>query len=199
MWHRSLALLFAAIAFLAASAASAHPHVWIDARAKLIFHNGKITSIRMHWTFDPLFTAMVMHEHDKDKNKKFSRAEAADVEKNAFSNLKNYSYFTHLRLNGKPAKVSRVTGFKPSYAGGKLVYEFTVLLDRPVDPQKTRFGFGVYDETFFIQVEFEKKQPVAVAGAGSAGCTYRIVVDKKHPYYYGMNFPVIATLRCAGS
>jgi ABC-type uncharacterized transport system substrate-binding protein len=199
MWHRGLALLFAAIAMMAASAAGAHPHVWIDARAKLIFHKGKITAIRMHWTFDPLFSALVMHEHDKDKNKKFSKAEAADVEKNAFSNLKNYSYFTHLRLDGKPAKVSRVNGFKPSFAGGKLVYEFTVLLDRPVDPQKTRFSFGVYDETYYIEVDFEKKHPVAVAGAGSAGCTYKIVQDKRHAIYYGLVFPFMATLRCAGS
>jgi len=199
MWRRLAVVLLGLTALVAASSAGAHPHVWIDAKAKLIFHKGKITAIRMHWTFDPLFTAVVMHEHDKDKNKKFNRAEAADIRQNAFSNLKNYSYFTHLRLDGKPANVSRVKGFKPSYVGGKLVYEFTVLLDRPVDPLKTRFGFGVYDKTYFIEIQFEKVDPVAVAGPGSHGCTYKLVLDKKHAFYYGMNFPLIAAFRCAGS
>ena len=36
-------------------------------------------------------------------------------------------------------------------------------------------------------------------GTGSAGCSHQIVVDKKNPFYSGMIFPRIATLRCAGS
>jgi len=199
MWKRALALLFGVAALAAASAAGAHPHVWIDAKAKLIFDKGNITAIRMRWTFDPLFTTLVMGEHDKDKNKRFDKAEVADLKANAFSNLKNYSYFTHLRLDGAPAKVSRVTGFKPSFVGGKLVYEFTVLLDKPVDPLKTRFGFGVYDETYYIEIQFDEKSPIAMTGAGSAGCNHAIAVDKKNPFYNGIIFPNIATLRCAGS
>lgn len=199
MRMRFTAMLFGLTALVAASSASAHPHVWIDAKAKVIFKKGKITAIRMHWTFDPLFTMLVMGEHDKDKSKSFNKAEAADIQKNAFSNLKDYSYFTHLRLDGKPAKVSRVSGFKPSFVGGKLVYEFTVLLDKPVDPLKTRFGFGVYDESYYIEIQFDEKAPIAKTGAGSAGCTHKIAVDKKNPFYNGIIFPRIATLRCVGS
>jgi len=199
MWTRLAAALFGLSALIAASTASAHPHVWIDAKATLVFDKGKIAAIRMHWTFDPLFTMLVMGEHDKDKSKSFDKAEVADLRNNAFSNLKDYSYFTHLRLDGKPAKVSRVKGFKPSFVGGKLVYEFTVLLDNPVDPLKTRFGFGVYDETYYIEIQFDEKAPVAKTGAGSAGCTHTIAVDKKNPFYNGIIFPRIATLRCVGS
>jgi tRNA threonylcarbamoyladenosine biosynthesis protein TsaE len=199
MWRRLAVLLIGLTALVAAASAGAHPHVWIDAKATVIFTKGKVTAIHMRWTFDPLFTAMVMGEHDKDKNKSFNKAEAVDIQKNAFSNLKNYSYFTHLRLNGKPAKVSRVRGFKPTFVKGKLVYDFTVLLDKPVDPLKTRFGFGVYDETYYIEIQFDEKTPVAKTGRGSAGCTYKIAVDKKHPFYSGIIFPRIATLRCVGS
>lgn len=199
MWMRIAAALIATLALVSASSAGAHPHVWIDAKATVIFQKGKVIAIRMHWTFDPLFAMLVMGEHDKDKNKSINKAEAADIQKNAFSNLKDYSYFTHLRLDGKVARVSRVTGFKPSFVGGKLVYVFTVWLDRPVDPLKTRFGFGVYDESYYIEIQFDEKAPVAMTGAGSTGCTYKIAVDKKNPFYSGIIFPRIATLRCAGS
>jgi len=199
MWKRLFALMIGATALMAANAASAHPHVWIDAKATLVFEQGKITAIRMHWTFDPLFTMLVMGHHDKDKDKKINKAEAADIEVNAFSNLKNFSYFTHLRLDGTPAKVSRVTGFKPSFTGEKLVYEFTVLLDKPIDPLKTRFGVGVYDETYYIEIQFDEKAPVAVTGAGSAGCKHTIAEYKKNAFYNGIIFPRIATLSCAGT
>lgn len=199
MWKRFVAVMVGAVALFAASSAGAHPHVWIDAKATLVFEKGKITAIRMHWAFDPMFSMLVMGEHDKDKNKRFDKAEVADVQANAFSNLKEYSYFTHLRLDGEVAKVSRVKDFKPSFNGEKLVYEFTILLDKPVDPLKTRFGFGVYDETYYVEVQFDEKAPVALTGAGSAGCTHTIAVDKKNPFYSGIIFPRVATLRCAGS
>ena len=38
-----------------------------------------------------------------------------------------------------------------------------------------------------------------MVGPGSAGCTHKIAEDKKNPFYFGMIFPRIATLRCAGS
>ena len=87
MWKRLAALLVGTLALMAAGSAGAHPHVWVDAKATLIFQKGKITAIRMHWTFDPLFTTLVMSEHDKDKNKTFSPAEVDDLEKNAFENF----------------------------------------------------------------------------------------------------------------
>ena len=184
---------------LTAAPAGAHPHVWIEANATLVFERGKVTAIRLHWTFDQIFSSAVIGEYDKNKDKSFNAAETADLRKNAFSNLKHYSYFTHLRIAGKPAEASKVAGFKASIVKGQLVYRFTLRLDDPVDPLKTPLGVTLYDKSFYVDVQFRKKNPLRLVGKGSAGCTHSIAKDKNNPIYFGLVFPRVATLRCAGS
>ena len=54
-----LAAALVAGILLAASPALAHPHVFVDAKAEIVFDkNGAITAIRHIWQFDPDFTAM---------------------------------------------------------------------------------------------------------------------------------------------
>src|SRR5204862_1189135 len=47
---------------------------------------------------------------------------------------------------------------------------FTVPLERPVDPRKGVFMLKVYDPEFFIDFEYQAKNPVAVKGAMPMSC-----------------------------
>ena len=56
--RRGLAALSVAAGLLAASTASAHPHMWIDARAVIDLDADKrITAVRQVWRFDEMFGA----------------------------------------------------------------------------------------------------------------------------------------------
>ncbi|RYD93620.1 MAG: DUF1007 family protein, partial [Sphingomonadales bacterium] len=50
------AVIAAALA-LSAGVAQAHPHIWIDAKAKIVFNDqGELTGIYNTWTFDEAFS-----------------------------------------------------------------------------------------------------------------------------------------------
>ncbi|OWT75077.1 hypothetical protein CEY04_20300 [Achromobacter sp. HZ28] len=43
---------------MAATAAQAHPHMWIDAQAALVFDGqGRLEAVRERWKFDEMFVA----------------------------------------------------------------------------------------------------------------------------------------------
>ena len=184
---------------LSTGSATAHPHVWIDSEATMEFKKGRLTAVHMRWSFDDLFSSFVLGEFDKNKDKKLDKAESAEVQKNAFSNLKNFNYFTHLRVDGEKVKIMAVRNFKPSVEDGKVVYRFTVDLPQPVDPNAKAVGLSVYDDTFYVDVAFAKTNAVRFQGKAPTGCSYKVTRDKKNPIYFGAVFPQLATLNCAGS
>lgn len=184
---------------LSTGSTAAHPHVWIDSEATMEFKDGKLTAVHMRWSFDDLFSSFVLGEFDRNKDKKLDKAESAEVQKNAFSNLKNFNYFTHLRIGGEKVKITAVRNFKPSVEDGKVVYRFTVDLPQPVDPNAKVVGLSVYDDTFYVDVAFAKTNPVRFKGKAPNACTYKVTRDKKNPIYFGAVLPQLATLNCAGS
>jgi ABC-type uncharacterized transport system substrate-binding protein len=97
VWQRRLGLGLLIAAFSIARA-EAHPHVWIDYDLTVDFDAGKMTALHMEWSFDEDFTAAVLRDivGDKKPPKTLKPADVAKIEKDAFSNLKNYGYFTHI-------------------------------------------------------------------------------------------------------
>lgn len=192
------AMMVLAVASLAAAPATAHPHVWIDNVTTLIFENGKITGLRIKWTFDELFGSGVIKDFDKDDNGAFDKEETAVVHKEAFSSLAEYEYFANVFVGGKKLKITEARDFKPSVSkGGQLVYEFTVVLPAPVDPKAPGLKIGIYDPSFYIYVGPDKDDPVRFAGMEDGACRYKIIEDKENPIYFGNVYPPVIMLDCA--
>jgi ABC-type uncharacterized transport system substrate-binding protein len=61
--HAAAALL----PLLAAGAASAHPHVFADAAVEVRFGARGLEGVRVAWTFDELFSSMVLQEYDRQR------------------------------------------------------------------------------------------------------------------------------------
>jgi ABC-type uncharacterized transport system substrate-binding protein len=63
-------------ALLAAGPALAHPHVFVDAKAELVFSApGTITAVRNIWQFDRAFSEYAIQGLDADDDGKLSDAE----------------------------------------------------------------------------------------------------------------------------
>ncbi|GAN49493.1 hypothetical protein ME121_3522 [Methylobacterium sp. ME121] len=95
------ALLLAAALGCAASAAAAHPHVWVTAKAQLVYEGGKLVGVRDTWSFDPEYTAFVTQGLDTDKDGKLSPEELAGLAAENTANLAEFGYFTKLKVGGK--------------------------------------------------------------------------------------------------
>lgn len=181
-----------------AAPAWAHPHVWIDNTATFVFAQGKIGSIRLRWEFDEIFSASLISQFDKNKDKKLDPAEIKELEKGAFANLANYSYFTYLTVDDKPVPVVRVTGFTAWIEKDKLVYEFTVPLDRPVDPAAQAFAFAVYDLEYFVELDMGGRERDGARYEGNAGVTCKATVGENPSkrIYSGQVAPPEMRLTC---
>jgi len=66
----SLFEVFPDVVFMAVftGSAAAHPHVWVTARAQVIFNaKGEIEAIRQAWTFDEMYSAFVTEGQGKGR------------------------------------------------------------------------------------------------------------------------------------
>src|SRR5690348_12685207 len=73
----------------------AHPHVFVDARAEILFDGqGRMTAIRHVWEFDRAFSAFASQGLDKDGDGVLSAKELAPLAKTNVTSLNYYGFFT---------------------------------------------------------------------------------------------------------
>lgn len=123
--RRAVALGVLAAVLAAAAPAGAHPHVFVDHTVVVRFGAGGPEAVDFSWTFDDMFSALIIQSFDADKDKKFSAREVRVIEEKHFGNLKEYQYFVSIRHGGKPLPIT-VRQFRATTARGQVTYAFTV-------------------------------------------------------------------------
>tara|TARA_R110000751_G_scaffold20536_2_gene60001 strand:+ start:7659 stop:8309 length:651 start_codon:yes stop_codon:yes gene_type:complete len=177
--------------------AQAHPHVWLDTQATMIFTGKKISAIRMVWVFDDMFSLTVMDQFDHNHDRRFFDAENDEVRDNAFVALADIGFLTYLRRNEKVVKVAGFQNFIADITDeGRVKYSFTLNLAKPVDPIADQIGLSVYDSEYFIDVGFAKDNPISFSGNDGITCSYKMGEDDKHRIYFDMVSPQRADITC---
>jgi len=184
------------LALLAPVAAQAHPHVLVDVHTLVEFKDGKIVSLFMGWKFDPIFSASLFKDFDKNKNGKLDPAEIKDIEREAFRDTKAQGHFTYARVGDAPVTWKDATDFKVIGVKDSLLYAFRLSLPTPVDPRKVTFSFTTYEETFYIDMDFPDDKAVTLTGDGSQGCRATIAPDLGNTIFGGAVTPKRATISC---
>jgi ABC-type uncharacterized transport system substrate-binding protein len=101
--HLGLKSALTAFAVGLTSPALAHPHVWVTAKAEVVFApDGKVTGVRHHWTFDEAYTAYVTQGLDRNGDGKLTPEELQDLATENAASLNEFDYFTVLKARGKP-------------------------------------------------------------------------------------------------
>ena len=151
--------------------ALAHPHVWVAMRSDVVFNgDGLIKGINLEWAFDDGYTQMALDGLDTNGDGVYSQDELAPLTRENIASLKDYEFFTVMRVAGKKQEIGEVTEYGQIWSNGKLALHFHVPLKTPVDPQKGEFVVKVYDPDFFIAMDYEPDDPVTVIGAMPAAC-----------------------------
>lgn len=142
-----------------------HPHIWVDSRVEILVYGDRVDAIRAHWTFDPMFTEMILLDFGRAREGRFTDTQIRAIHDGAFQNLRHFGYFTMVRVDGREIPVERVENFHAYVdAGGDLVYRFDIPLGVNVRGRERSIAVAMYDETFFTDMMFQENYAV-VRGA----------------------------------
>lgn len=194
--RRLLTVLALALLPAAPGTAQAHPHVLVDVHALVEFKDGKIVSLFMGWKFDPVFSASLLKDFDKNHDNCLDAEEMKTLEREAFRDTKPQGHFTYARIGAEPVTWPDATDFKVIGVKDTLMYAFRLPLPRPIDPRQEAFSFTTYEETFYIDMDFPNDKAVTLNGEGSAGCRATIAPDHGNTIFGGAVTPKRATITC---
>jgi len=188
--------LTAAIVFICISAAFSHPHVFIDYSVTFIFNDSKIKGVQVSWVFDEMFSSTMIHDYDLNHDGVFSGNEVNTIREEAFSNLKNYNYFSHLNLNGTKVPVKKVKYFTADILkGSRLMYSFFIPVQEKEPLHWSTISYSVYDKTYFCSAAERKEQPATVKGLPRDRYTVRLKDNSRQSYYNNAVVPREIVLR----
>ena len=157
--------------------ALAHPHVWITAKAEVVFaSDGKVTGIRHHWTFDEAYTAYVTQGLDKNNDGQLTPEELQELADENAAGLADFEYFTTLKVFGKPQAFAEPREARMVMSGQQVAMSFLLPLKTPaslVGPM----AIEIDDDSFFVYFSLVDKAAVTLANAPQ-GCVTNIAKAK---------------------
>ena len=162
------------VACICATAAEAHPHVWVTYETTIVYDKATVTGVEHVWTFDDMYTAMAVQGLDKNNDGKYDREELAELAKVNMDGLKDFDYFTFAKLGTAALKFSGPAEPWLEHVNGILRLHFKLPLAEPVLAEAEGLSLSIYDPSFFIAFEPEKTDALKLASA-PAGCTAAFV------------------------
>lgn len=164
-----LVILISAFLF-ASSPVWAHPHVWVTARAQVLFDaQGLVTGFRHVWKFDEAYSAF--QTQGLTANGEIpTREQMAPLAKTTMATMPDFKYFTFAKIGGVALEYGPAINPHFDVGADKLV---TLTYDLPlIKPQapKPILVLQVYDPDFYVEFNFAETDPIALAGAPN-GCS----------------------------
>ncbi|MFC1754274.1 DUF1007 family protein [Thermoproteota archaeon] len=178
------------IVFLTTGYAYGHPHVFIEGAITAQFNAQGLEGFYINWLFDEMFSSSIYMDYDKNKDKKFNEEEMNLIKEEAFSNLENYNYFTHISTSNEIIKLNKVEQFKVTSKGTKVEYSFFIPCLIQAGDVSKKLSIGMYDESYFVDIAYKEKSPFTCSQADLFKCTFTLKENPNHSFYLGQFNPL---------
>ena len=170
----ALAAVLPGLALVAAVPARAHPHVWVEARAEIVFDAaGRVAAVRHSWTFDEAFSAFASQGLDTDGDGVLTRAELQPLADINVESLAEFDFFTFLTRGDTAVAFTAPGDNWLDNADGLLTLNFTLPLAEPFAAGAGRFDVEIFDPEYFVAFSLPDADAVRLAGA-PAGCAVEV-------------------------
>lgn len=164
-----LVSLLATSTLATSTPALAHPHVFVTARAEVLYApDGKMTGVRHAWTFDKVYSSYITQGLDADGNGKLAPDEMRDLAKENTFSLVEFDYFTIVKANGAKQAFGEPRDWGMTYADEEVTLAYVLPLKAPA-PNKL-VTVEIYDPSYFVAFMLAEGDAVTLAGAPK-GCS----------------------------
>jgi len=170
-FHRLVPVALALCLGMAPVPAGAHPHVFIDVDFGLRFTERGLDAVQVTWRFDDVYSDAMLPDYLKKGERQLSAEAVARLDKDIFSQLAPYRYYTDVAVDGVPRGPAQAKGFTARVDGKVLVFEFLIPLGTPV--KAGRVDLAGFDPDYFIEYSTVSAKPVAT------GAPYRFACERK--------------------
>jgi ABC-type uncharacterized transport system substrate-binding protein len=174
--NRGLSTLVAILAglLIAASAAQAHPHVWVKMKSAVVYGpDGAVIGVRHVWTFDDMYSAFATQGLDQKIKGQFTREELQPLAQVNVESLKEYAFFTFAKADGKSTPFAEPIDYHLEYDAKDTILTLFFLLPFKSPVKAKVLNFEVYDPTYFVDFAWAEKDPVSLTSA-PAGCQFQV-------------------------
>jgi ABC-type uncharacterized transport system substrate-binding protein len=135
----------------AAGAAWSHPHVFVTNQMEVHFEGENLSGIAFRWTFDAVFSAMILADHQPDIGGRFTAKQITAIKTGAFDNLAKFHYFLEFRVGDRKIERFTIQRFSAEVIeSDTLVYSFFVPLNLAVKSAEQTLRLTLFDEAYSV-------------------------------------------------
>lgn len=112
----------------------AHPHVWVDTRAEVVFDaQDRVSAVRHAWTFDDAFSVYVIQGLDENGDGIYTREELSSLAQVNVESLAEFEFFTFMGVEEADVDFDGPVDYWLDYDAGnsRLTLNFTLPLAKP--------------------------------------------------------------------
>ena len=189
----SLAAAVAALS-LAATQALANPHVWVEARITFELEDHRVEALTFAWRFDPFFSSHAIRTHDLDGDGALGPEELRSLRSDAFDPLAGFDYHVHVWVGDAKRDGHEVDGFSARVEDARLVFEFSVPIAPPADPDEGPVVVSLFDGENEVDFQFAESNFLLADGDVGSGCRFRVARGRGEQ----SGHPRAVTLTCGG-
>lgn len=160
--------------------ALAHPHIFVDAKATLIFDDsGAVTGIRHEWHFDEAFSAWSVEGLDTNNDGVVSREEQQELADQDLAGLAEYQFYTFAGPQGSSDNIALSAapgGATRDYVDGTSILRFGVTFAQPYRMEKP-LELAINDPEYYVAITFAGPEAITLENAPQ-GC--RVDLEAGH-------------------
>ena len=189
----SLPTVVAALS-LAVTQALANPHVWVETRITFELEDHRVDGFRFEWRFDDYYSSHVIRSHDLDGDGTLGPQEMRTLRTDSFDPLARFDYYVHVWAGSGRREGHEVDRFSARVEDERLVYEFSMPVTPPADPDDGPVVVSLFDRENAVDFQFAESNFLLADGVVKANCRFRIAPGRGEQ----SGHPRPVTLGCAG-